>query len=172
MGYFDIAVNTLTKQLLPTRVRSAKMKAWCRVLVTGVRDINDKFVTMRTDNVYTLTHNSQVYSIEAVLNDAFDAVNRDIYLGDPITNNLIYLAVEAEFGTTAYESPRWLGTAAEEIAGTGYEPNFIYTPAETITGGYDFLIYVPGSVTYDLSRFTALVSKFKLPSKTWNIITY
>lgn len=159
MSLFDIDYNVLVKILLPQQLRNAKMKAWLNALVSPVTYIYDLFMAKRYDDLYILSHSSQVTYVQAVLNDAFDNALRRITIIDGPDLEPIYTYIEAE------EKPCYLYLASESAP---ILP--LYTNNETVTLGYDFIVQVPSTLVYDETYMAAIIDKFRLASKNYYAI--
>ena len=154
------------------RLRKAIMEAWVGVLLAGVQAVYEVFGTNRAANVYLLTHTSQVCYMEAALNDTFDESLRRIYIIDPYSDLLLYLAMRSETAALLpYEAPLWLGTRAETGTTTYHSPRWLYTRDEALVYiGFDFFIVMPTGLGYDNARMNALVNRYRLPGRTWDVI--
>lgn len=167
MGYYDIEYDTLTVQLIPTRLRKLVMKAWLQCLVAPVKWLYNKFMLNRTANLYDVAHNGQVCKLEAVLNDAFDNTLRRIYIGDGpyIDPVFIYLIPELKEVPIAKIS---------ELPVVDYEaPLPLYMISETSVEGVQFVVYYPTGLIFDLPRMQALINKYRLVGKKYyTIVSY
>ncbi len=173
MGYFDVNFNGMIPRLLPLRLRGLILVAWLRCLTAPVRYVYGLFSANRSANVYLLTHNSQVFSIQTVLNDTFDYELRRIVLVDIYSDYTLYLAKDSEIGYTSYQAPAYLAQEAEYGA-TDYDaPVYLYTDEEIAAAVYDFIVRIPSSLVYDNARLTALVNRYRLPTKNnWIVVTF
>jgi len=167
MSFFDINYNSLLVQLLPVRLRNSKMVAWLTALVSPVKWLYDVFAANRSNNLYLLSHNSQVVYLQAALNDVFDPIGRQIIIVDgPYKDPLfIYLIPETK--------PLWIGMASE-TGGSGYPvPQVLYMDMETSLMGIGFIVKIPVSIAFDIARMKALINRYKLPGRnSYQIITY
>lgn len=174
MGIFDadFSDSGLPRFLTPVRLRGAKMLAWLKVLCTPITYLYNLFKANRTENLYVLAHTGQVCYLEAVLNDLFDNVDREIFISDGryVDPEYVYRVDEekplfidlvSEIGTSVIDDP---------------DPVPLYTLAETWPDGIQFIIHVPAALGLDagqLLRLRALVDKYRLPSKnTYTIVTF
>jgi len=166
-SYFSVVYRDLVKSITPVLLRKPKMLAWLNVLVSPIEWLYDAFRLNRLNNLYYLTHNSQVYSMEAVLNDAFDADQRRIYISDISYPEAVWLYLAAEL------RPVPLYTEAEDL------PVILFT-AEEIAAADEadvFVINVPNDIAhapgYSRARIRALIEKYRLPSmSTYSIVTF
>jgi hypothetical protein len=159
MGFFDISYDILRVQLLPVRLRNAKMKAWLRCLIAPIKWLHLQFLRHRKGDVYTLAHTGQVGFLEAVLNDTFDPVARGIMIVDGSYEDPVFTYTIPE------ASQRWLGLVSE-MGATGFTmPLSLYTSGETTLLGDSFIIRVPASVVFDEAHMRALVNKYRIAGK-------
>ena len=144
------------------------MSAWLQCLVSPVVYLYNAFYTNRAGNLYTLAHNSQVCYMEAALNDTFDNALRRIYITDGSYDDALYLYLTDE------DTPLWLGLISEEGTTTAYpDPEWLYTGAEVSLSIYDFIVWVPVSLSFDPIYMRALINKYRLVSRTrFTILTF
>jgi hypothetical protein len=157
--YYDIDFTALVRSLVPVRLRNMVQLSWLRCLVQPVVELYARFCSNRTDNLYTLRHNSQVVYLQAALNDTFDPSGRGIYIGDA------YSAVPQYTYLNAESRPEWLSLRGETGITTYGYPAWLPTRTETILSTYDFIVHIPISVSYDPVRMAALIDKYRLASK-------
>lgn len=162
MSVFDIDYNVKGWQALPVRLRQAIQYAWVKVCVRGVVALAEVFKSNRTANVYVCKHNSQVCFLEGALNDVFDAVDRGIYIDDPVYVDPVYVYRNFEL------KPVYIYKDVEA------QPVYVYKDSELYSaGGVQFVVFVPVALVYDVDRLKALVNFYRLASKWhWTIETY
>ena len=167
MGFFDINYDSLRTQLLPVRLRKNKMKAWLRCLIAPIKWLHVKFLTLRSEDVYSLAHTGQVLYMEAVLNDTFDPVARGIMVVDGRYEDPVFTYTIPEV------SPRWLGLVSETGTAGFATPVSLYTTAETLLLGDAFIVRVPSAVVFDEARMRALVNRYRIAGKgIYSIVVY
>ena len=152
---FNIDFNKLITWLLPPLLRQPVFYGWIRALCGGAINMYGLFMTNRTAHLYELNHDSRVFSMEAVFNDAFDPVNRTIYITDGFNKNRLYIYLRAEL------EPVYLNPAI-----------YLYNPGDYDDTGIDFIVWVPNAVLLSatgLIQLTALVNAYKLASKRYAI---
>jgi len=165
MGFFDVDFDFNTRVYLAVRRSKTIMLAWLKALISPIKYVYNGFKANRANNLYFLSHDGQVCYMEAALNDTFDTLRR-IYITDGpyFDPEYIYTVPEekplalsrrSEIGTTTYPSPRWL-----------------YTRAETYDDGVSFIVHVPSSLVFDVNRMKALINEYRLPGKTYTIVTF
>lgn len=160
MKLFRIAYDKLIPALIPWRLRGPKLMAWCRSLIAPLKTIYSLFSKNRDNNLYYLKHNSQVCSMQAVLNDRWDAGLRRIKIvdADAIPQTYIYRATET--------TPLYIYRQSEN------DPVYLYRSSEILVG-LDFIVLVPSFIVFDMMEMRALIDRYRLPSKknyTINIV--
>ncbi len=172
MTVFDVDFNVLVRQLLPVRLRQAVTLAWLKCLVAPVKWIHSFFMVNRQNNLYLLSHNGQVCYLEAALNDIFDPDNRRIFIDDPLFRDPVYTYLINE------EKPVFLGLVSEIGVSSIPAPNPVplYLESELYNGGgTSFIINVPLVLSLtpgQMARFTALVDRYKLPARLYDIVFF
>lgn len=159
MGKYDIDINVTARLEVPEKDRGSVRLAWLRVFVYCIKYVYGLFMTFRADRAYRMAHNSQVCYMGAVLNDAFDNTLRRIYIDDPVYRDPVWLYLAAE------DRPMWLATDAELPVVDYDAPVYLYKDSEISTGVAQFIVYYPAGLDVDLVRMTALIEKYRLPSK-------
>jgi hypothetical protein len=170
VSVFDIDFDALVKQLLPVRLRQSIMIAWLKCLVTPVKWLFGLFKTNRNNNLYLLTHDSQVCYLEAALNDTFDPVTRGIFISDGVYVDPTYTYLVPEL------KPVFIDLASEVGASVipAPDPVRLYLDTEVYAGvgAYTFIVNVPVAVIFDMARLKALVDLYRLPGKRYNVVTF
>lgn len=148
---FNIDFNKLIIWMLPFLRRQTRYYSWMQALCSGVISMYSEFMVKRAADLYNLAHDSRVFSIQAVLNDQFDNVNRTIYITDGFTKERTYLYTREE------AKPVYLNPSIPLFNNDDY--------ADT---GVDFIVWVPNAIVLsaqDMILLTSLVNKYKLASK-------
>lgn len=151
---FEIDFNRLLLWLTITFLRKPRLLALMRAYCFPLMKIHADFMANRDSNLYTLSHNSQVCSMENVFNDRFDPQARRIYITDGFTKDRTYVYTRQE------NKPQYLGKLP------------IYNNGDYADTGLDFIVWVPAAVflsPQDLIELTALVNKYRLASKRFKI---
>jgi hypothetical protein len=158
MQYYAIDLVKFTK-ILPPTWRRPKLTAYAKALLRGHSRAFIFFNNARLANLYYANRNGQIAKLTGVLNDAFDAGSRGIYITELFIEPLpLYLEAER----------RPIITPLASETTTPYEPPYLYTGSEIGTG-YDFTVHVPTAAAaapgYSAGRISALIDKYRLPSK-------
>jgi len=152
---FDVDFNKLITWLLPPLLRKPIYYAWMRALCAPVVSLYNTFITQRNADLYRINHDSRVFSMQAVFNDAFDSVSRRIYITDGFNKSRIYLYTRAE------NEPVFLSPSI-----------YLYNPGDYADTGIDFIVWVPNAITMaptDLVHLDSLIKQYKLASKRYAI---
>lgn len=156
--------------LTPTFLRKEKFLAWIYCLVHPLEFVNDEFLKNRADDLYQLAHTPQVFSLEKVLNDAFDISQRRIRIGDVERKEPFYIFSEAE------NTPTFIHQEKENK-----ETIYLFSEGVSVKGGYDFMVYLPLDVwnaekteisigEYRFYTVEALLDFYKLGGKKYKIV--
>lgn len=155
---FNVNWNVFVAWLCPPVIRNAFWVNWFRVLINPLVTIHNSLLTFRTANLYQLSHTSQVWSIEAVLNNAFDPVERRIYLQDAGGYEVILLFPDSDQNPLLLSNDATAAVIIQSDSGYG-------------GGAFDFVVVTPYQFTEtDLYRLKALVNYYKLAGKRYDII--
>lgn len=151
---FNIDFSKLIAICLPAFLRKPIFFAWLKTLCVPVIQIYNEFLKKRDADLYTIRHDSRVFSIEAVLNDRFDYDERRIYITDGFTKDRVYIYTPTEV------KPLYLGVT------------YLYNPEDYADTGVDFIVWVPNPITLsdqDLIELNAQVKKYKLGGKRFKV---
>ena len=169
---FDIDFNKWIALMLPTFLRRRRLfafiRALCAPLYLGEGGLYQRFLEMRGDHIYRLSHNGQVCYLRAALNDAFglkkgfeidDADEYEgewIYAKDPSMPQQLLAVDEGK-------NPK---------PGEGDPPPEHPTPlladeARLNAPRNAFIVRVPGNIySTQLDKVKAIVEKYRILSKT------
>lgn len=158
---FNVDFNILIKRLLPIALRQPKFIDWLMTAFKGLRDIYSEFIQFRNDTTYWLYFNGQIIYLEHVLNDQFDPVNRGIYI-----ENLADIQYDYLYNAIEQRTPVYLDNKSENKP-----PDYFVNQSE-----YDnhitFIVWVPATVTFNINKMKAIVNKYRIAGKTYQIQTY
>lgn len=150
---FNIDFEKLVWWLIPTFLRKPIIYAYVKALVNPAAQLHQEFLNNRQSNLYKLSHNSQVFSIENVLNDKFDTTQRRIYITDGFTKERKYVYTRAEL------KPLYLDIV-------------LFNREDYADTGVDFIVWIPVAVfmsPQNLIEAKALVNFYKRGSKRFKI---
>lgn len=135
---------------------------WLWSLTVPFQEIRLRFLDFVTAKRYDLTRTAQVIMLEDLLNNEFDNINRQIYIADAnmLAYPFLYMWEENQPPTYSYMD-------------TEVPPNVplnLYLNEE-YDQGYDFIVWVPTGLLFDIEKMKALINKYKLAGKRY-IIQY
>lgn len=158
MKVFEINFNNLVVHFLPMGLRKQDAIAWLRALVKPIATIHIQFINYRRASLYKIEHTPQVFSLEQVLNDAFDVQLRRIFIGDGAYRDGVYFYNPEEQKPVAFYDP-------EENA-----PVHFYDGSQLFSLDTDFVVTVPFELTASQEiRMRSLIDFYRLPDKTYNV---
>lgn len=155
---YNISLPRLVLLLLPLPYRKQSWVSWLLALIAPFKELNVLFKIFRKDSSYKILHTPQVYSMENVLNDAFDPTLRRIYIVDGIYKAPVYF----------YEPDENKPVHFFEIEPAVY----FYEPGELEHLDVDFVVVLPLGMNLtdsEMIRLKALIDYYRLPDKTYTI---
>lgn len=147
----------LVKDLLILKLKRPKQIAWLFGLIKPVNQFYTTFLYYRKYVLYRLSITTQVFSLENLLNDRFDPIDRRIKIKKPVDQAPLPLFLKSE------NKPVKLFTKAEGIH------QVLYTKAETSIFSVDFIVEVPVFVQFDMNELTELLNLYVLQSKSYKV---
>lgn len=163
---FDVNWQRLISNLVPWFVGKQVMLSWLEAITHPIQALYSYFLDFRAARLYETKYNGQVAELEYVLNDYYydDGTLRTIYIEDNTDqgDTFIYNTAEDEDDTYIFN--------ADESTGDEVD-TFIYNVDEG-SGASDFVVWVPDTLTFDISEMTTLVRKYKVAGPTFEIKTY
>lgn len=158
---FNFDFQKLINNLLPWFLRGPRMRAWLEVLTSPVVWLHQKFTEQRDTTIFSLHHNGQVISLEDMLNRIFnpDGLHPRIYITDGERRDRVYL----------YNFQEGKSTRMHNL-GESFPP--VYMLTQTEPSGFDFIVWVHSSITFDYAYMTGLVTKHKAAGFQFQIKTF
>lgn len=158
MQWYNVIFAKLVVWLIPVSLRKAKHFAFLNSLVTPLQQLHSLFLQFRENQLYDLKITGQVIYLELVLNDIFDPVQRRIYIEDG----------EIYEPPVFYEEYKNQPVIFNEEASAS---NPIFWNTENIENriNVNFYVWVPSDVVFDTSRMKAVVNKYKVFGRTYEI---
>lgn len=161
---YDIDYTKFVKTRIPFELLGFEdLFALLMILVGSVTRTYNQLITHRNLLLYKLSITPQVCYLEKMLNTQYDPTERRIYIEDGKQFAELFIYQEAE------EQPVFLYQEDEED-----KPEiFIYTQGEgTGEGSFDFVVYVPVAVPFNIDEMGSLIRTFKLAGKLFYIQTF
>lgn len=169
---FDIDFNKWIALMLPTFLRRRRLfafvRALCAPLYLGEGGLYKRFLEMRGDHIYRLSHNGQVCYLRAALNDAFglkkgfeieDADEYEgewIYAKDPSMPQQLLAVDEGKNPRTDEDDPP-----------PEHPTPLLADEARLNVLRNAFIVRVPGNIyTTRLDKVKAIVEKYRILTKT------
>lgn len=164
---YNIHWERLRHMLVPGLVRGAKMLAVLKALLSPHISEYERFRSFAGDAVYRVAHNGSIVSLQDVLNDGFDPVERGIYIRN----------IERQ------QSLRFYSQGANKEVGFYFSPNqqagFNYSLGYNPEAA-DFTVHVPerlrpasqGLLDGMLIRMRGQLDYYKLFAKKYKIEFY
>lgn len=155
---YNISLSRLVVLLIPLIERKKQTVSWLFALITPYKELNTWFKIFRRDSLYKINHTPQIYSMENVLNDSFDADLRRIYITDGLYKSAVYF----------YEPEETNPVHFFEIDPSVY----FYEPGELEHLDVDFVVVLPLGMNLtnaETLRLKSLIDYYRLPDKTYTI---
>ncbi len=157
---YSLDMDKFVLNLLPIRLRNYRLYNWLVSLVHPLKTLHGFFTTYRLNTNYKIEHTAQVFSMEEVLNDAFDSIQKRIYIEDGI-----------------YRFPVWFYDRADDKPVRFYDraddqPVRFYDRATLQQLDVDFIVVLPNGLNLsdpEMIRLRALVDYYRLPDKTYEV---
>lgn len=150
--------NRFALLLLPLRLRTGTVYGLIKSMVAGVVNAYNALINYNADVKYKLAHTSQVWSIEAVLNDRFDLVQRRIKLVDAGGFDVTCLFPDGDIRPVILNSD-------------SSAPFMIHQDSSYFASSYDFIVVLPYAFPEaDIYELRALVNYYKLAGKRFDIL--
>ncbi len=169
---FDIDFNKWIALMLPTFLRRRRLfafiRALCAPLYLGEGGLYQRFLEMRGDHIYRLSHNGQVCYLRAALNDAFDLKKgfeiedadgyegEWIYAKDPTMPQQLLAVDEGK-------NPK----PGEDDPPPEHPTPLLADEARLNAPQNSFIVRVPNNIyTTQLDKVKAIVEQYRILSKT------
>jgi len=165
---YDITYENIITWLLPEKLRKSIHFRWLQIMAKSIGQTHSNFLDFRDEMNYRLAHNSQVASIEEVLNDLFDPTLRRIYIDNATVREPVW------FYEPEADKPVWFYEPGTNAPVHFYEPEYLSSATQ------DFTVFVPidlqsGNTIADAQlqiEIEAQVNYYKLFSKSYIIQYY
>ena len=159
MPNYNLNINRLIALLLPTFLRRPKQLAWLSALAFPWVILHGQFLQYRTGALLQIQTTPQVWALEKLLNDAYDYVQRRIYISDGVYSSTIFF-----FEKEANRPVRF------------YENQPVYFSEEHHADtAVDFVVHIPQRLLLsegELSQFEGVIRQYALPDKTFLLNRY
>ena len=152
----------MVRWLLPHYMRKEQVLHWLTSLLWPLVSINQSFVDFVIFINYRSSITAQVIGLEQILNDLFDKTDRGILIKDGTFVPSTYIYSE----TLSIDEPYVYGHAEVDPS-----EDYIVEHAAVATS-YDYIVCIPVSLVFDFTSLVAILNKYRLAGKRWNISFY
>lgn len=157
---YDINYAKVVTERLPEPIRTTEVIAWISRLCDPFVYIYNLVISFRQAKLYELSITPQVCFLEKMLNDRYDNTLRRIYIKDGQRFDAVYDYLAAEAHTD------YLYLQSEGHA------DYDFLQGEIGAFSFDFVVFVPSSIIFDINEMNGLVNNYKLASKFFTIQTF
>ena len=161
---FDYSWNitNIVNWLLPTFLRKPKMIAWLKSLLFPLNEKHQEFLSYVDDKRYELDFTGQVISLERLLNDKYDNVDRRIFISQEKADEVFF------FDDDDLNPANEIFLFDDNNVNVGSENAFFFFSDSSglLT---DFIVNIPNTVVFSESELRVLVNKYKLAGKNFSI---
>ncbi|WP_394749471.1 hypothetical protein [Spongiimicrobium salis] len=157
---YNINFDRLIVLLLPMRKRKPRIINLLMCLASPIKEIHSRFVGYRETAIYRVSHTAQVFSMENVINDAFDRTQRRIYI------------LDGEYVYPVYFYDRAINRPVRFSDRASAAPIRFNDRSSLEKIEVDFSVVLPSSLRLDeaeTTRLRALIDFYRLPDKTYTI---
>jgi len=156
---FEVDFYKVGNLIMHPLLRTLFNLRFLNVLLDDLVSVYNTFKTMRTKQLYILSHNGQVCYMQGALNDAFDIAERRIYIRD---------AGGVQIGLIHTDEDQEPEVLQDDTGGA----MIIHNDSAYDGGAYDFIVVLPFELTQSkMYELRALVDLYKLTGKRYDVIT-
>lgn len=159
MSIFDFNIKKYALLLTPPFKRSPVFIGFLSAFVRPLSELYQQFLKSREQNLIRMRFNYQVCSLEYRLNDAFDPLEKRIYISKAVLYEGVYLYTKAE-DDAQHSKTKWLHDESDPI--------YLRTKDE-LYSDYDFTVNIPNT-PINLYQLRAEIDFYKLPTKRYQIL--
>jgi len=127
-------------------------------IVKPIQDKNDDLVALDDQVRGILRINSQMAAFQKTLNDRYDPSMQGIVILDSTKIDPKYLRQIIELRTPVFKFQKSEG-----------EPDYFLNQRAEIDSGLDFIVQVPGTVTFDENEMRSFIDKYRVAGKVYEI---
>jgi hypothetical protein len=162
----DGKFSHIANLLLPVSLRTERMIAYARVLVSPFAYLRDELTAYRAAKLKELLYNGQVASLEYLLNEQFNGGLKGIIIADAPLIETTYLYNSSESG-----DPTHLFNASESVPVT--DQVYLYNNSE-YEAQFSFYVFVPAALegTFDEKVMQQVVNFYRPAGRTFTIDYY
>lgn len=148
-------VPQLIKDLTPMNLRQPIRNDWLYALNVQLVNLYNNFLTQRDEDIYDVNHSGQLLSLQELLNDKFDPVNRLITIDDGVWLDDFYLYnKEEKVYTYLYNKDEVIDPSLQQYIFNNKE-------SEDRDKFYDFIVNVPNILTSEEKEIRLYIDRYK-----------
>lgn len=151
----------MISQCLKPEFRWVERVEWLQALIKPVKSIHANLLSFRKRENYYLSFNFQRGSMEKLLNEEYPNATNGIYIEDYAFVNTTYT-----FNHNENQQPPHTYNHSEG------NPLYTINHSEAGAGPYEYIIWVPSTVSYVEAQMRALVDRYNQAPKRYIIQTY
>lgn len=197
--WFNVDWNALLQGQMPSWWRRPRFVAWLNLLVSPVAWLHAQMVELRSRLVYELSFTGQTMSLEHALNDRFDNIDRQIWIENHEDPTQIHIYRKEALAPQFFIYRKWnsgqayligqFATAKGRVwkaladndnsapsnSNTDWEnhgPMLYIRRKEESQVPWHFTVWVPTGLVFDEAELRALVDRYRLASRRYNILTF
>jgi hypothetical protein len=153
----------LIKRMLPKVARLPKWQEWIFALIKPIRSIDTDFQTLRDEVTHEYGYNGLKHSLEALLNDGWDAIDRGIYIETVDKLPMLFIKDDGE-QPDAY------------LKDDGEIPDYFIWDAvdvnSSIQVNYEFKVMVPAALEFIPEEMLELLDVYRFAGLRPRIFTF
>lgn len=148
---YDFDIAKIIRRYVPVAFRHSVNLQWAYVLCSWMARIHDEFLVWRQDTIIAeYRFNGLIHSLEWLLNDRFDALDRRIFITVVDQTPVYYHQDQADPTVVVYMDDGQMSGyyhIDQAMAASNYD--------------YEFLVHVPTSLTLDHERMFQLLDLYR-----------
>lgn len=165
MKVYEINWSKFISDLLPIDLRKPLLKGFLNAVLKPIKTAHADFLAYRLNALYRVQHNSQIVSMEAVLNDEFDNSFRRIRIQNVKFRDALFFYEPEENKEVFFYDP------------VDMMPKYFYNEDDFQGNGVDFVVCVPPILRplnaqeefAFLTKMRGLIDYYKLYAKNYDI---
>lgn len=143
--------------LLPPQHKAPEVIDYMKAAFKPLIQLHEQFDEFYDQIKYDLEFNGQVCNLERLLNEQFDPIDNGIYISDAVFIEQTFIFNDAENNEETY-----LFNNSE-----GGAPTYLFNQSEI--NPYDFIVNVPGTVSFNEDLMKFYLNKYKHAAKRYKI---
>lgn len=152
---YNLDIPLLVARYAPNWFRHPRNIAFGVVLLAGVRSIHQVFMAWRQSTILDqYRFNGLIHSLEWVLNDRFDALQRRIYITVVDQVPVMYHLGDGEPSATGYQTEGTLTGYYHLATGAVVEPYL-----------YEFLVNVPAAISFNRQQMFDVLDLYRFAGR-------